>query len=159
MRTNNSNVKNTIVSVYFILVVLAIVMATLSRVFSDITSDSAIAMVLVLVGFTLIFFLVHRVSKYFEYDSDGLNVIILNKGLMLSDNFNYREKRIEFAKDNLLAFKFNNFLFYRTLVIYTSNSRGKKIKDTFNVTLLTKKKRRYIRQSLTKIIKLKHKEL
>lgn len=159
MRTNNSNVKNTIVSVYFILVVLAIVMATLSRVFSDITSDSAIVMVLVLVGFTLIFFLVHRVSKYFEYDSDGLNVIILNKGLMLSDNFNYREKRIEFAKDNLLAFKFNNFLFYRTLVIYTTNSRGKKNKDSFNVTLLTKKKRRYVRQSLTKVIKLKHKEL
>jgi len=159
MRTNNSKVKNTIVSVYFILIVLAIVMATLSRVFTDITSNSAIAMVLVLIAFTIIFFLVHRVSKYFEYDSDGVKVVILNKGLMLSDNFNYREKRIEFSKDDLVAFRFNNFIFYRTLVIYTTNSRDKKIKDTFNVTLLTRKKRRYIRQSLTKIIKLKHKEL
>lgn len=159
MRTNNSKVKNTIVSVYFILVVLAIVMATLSRVFSDITSNSAITMLLVLIGFTFVFFLVHRVSKYFEYDSDGVKVVILNKGLMLSDNFNYRENRIEFAKDELVAFKFNNFIFYRTLVIYIKNSRGKKIKETFNVTLVTRKKRRYIRQSLTKIIKLKHKQL
>ncbi len=154
MRTNNSKVKNTIVSVYFIVIVLIIVFATLSRVFTDFTTDTAFIMGGVVIVFIGIFFLVHHISKYFEYDSDGDKIIIVNRGLLLSDRFNYREKRLEIEKHQLTAYKFNNFFFYRTLVVFTKNSRGKTSKDIFNITLLGTKKRRYIRQSLSKTIKL-----
>ncbi|WP_026755927.1 hypothetical protein [Sediminibacter sp. Hel_I_10] len=154
MRTNNGKVKNTIVSVYFIMIVLIIVFATLSRMFSDFNTHSALILGGVVLAFVIIFFLVHNISRYFEYDSDGRKVIIINKGLLLSDRFNYRETRLEFEKDRLEAYKIHNFFFYRTLIVYTKNSRGKTNKETFNITLLGNKKRRYIRQSLSKIIKL-----
>ena len=154
MRTNNGKVKNTIVSVYFIVIVLIIVFATLSRVFTDFTTDTALILGGVVLAFVGIFFFVHHISKYFEYDSDGSKIIILNRGLLLSDRFNYREHKIEFDKDRLLAYKISNFFFYRTLSVVIRNSRGKTHKYSFNITLLSTKKRRYIRQSLSKTIKL-----
>ncbi|MEM6516715.1 MAG: hypothetical protein AAF688_11075 [Bacteroidota bacterium] len=154
MRTNNGKVKNTIVSVYFIVIVLIIVFATLSRVFTDFTTDTAFILGGVVIAIIVIFFIVHNISRYFEYDSDGSKIIILNRGLLLSDRFNYRENKIEFDKDRLVAYKINNFFFYRTLVVITKDSKGKNYKHTFNITLLSTKKRRYIRQSLRKTVKL-----
>ena len=154
MRTNNSNIRNVIVSVYFVLIVLAIFSAIVFNSFKHLTSNPFLTFVLIVVVFGLIFFVVHRVSRYFEYDSDGMKVVIINKGLLLSDYINYREHVIEFDKDRLVAFKFNNYMLYRTLDLYIRDRKGGKKKETFNVTLLPKKKRRYIRQSLGKIIKM-----
>ena len=154
MRTNNSNIRNLIVSVYFILVVLAIFSAIVFSSFRHLTSNPFLTFILILGVFALIFFLVHRVSRYFEYDSDGMKVVIINKGLLMSDYINYREHILEFDKDRLVSFKFNNFFLYRTLDVYVRDRKGGKKKETFNVTLLPKKKRRYIRQSLTKMIKM-----
>ena len=44
------------------------------------------------------FYIIHYISKYFEYDSDGQNVIIINKELLLSDKFSNKEHSIEFEK-------------------------------------------------------------
>ncbi len=154
MRTNNSNIRNLIVSVYFILVVLAIFSAIVFNSFKHLTSNPFLTFILIVFLFGLIFFVVHRVSRYFEYDSDGMKVVIINKGLLLADHINYREHILEFDKERLVAFKFNNFLLYRTLDIYVRDRKGGKKKETFNVTLLPKKKRRYIRQSLSKMIKM-----
>ena len=154
MRTNNSNIRNLIVSVYFVLIVLAIFSAIVFNSFKHLTSNPFLTFVLIVVVFGLIFFVVHRVSRYFEYDSDGMKVVIINKGLLLSDYINYREHIIEFDKDRLVAFKFNNYMLYRTLDLYIRDRKGGKKKETFNVTLVPKKKRRYIRQSLGKIIKM-----
>ena len=153
MRTNNSKVKNTIVSVYFVLIVLAIVSAIVFNLFSDLTSNPTVVFVAISIGFIALFFLVHYISKFFEYDSDGVKVVVTNSGLLLSDNFNYREKKLEFNKEDIYAFKYKNYLIYRTLTLYVRDSRDKKRAETFNVTLMSKKKRRYIRQSLTKMIK------
>ena len=153
MRTNNSKVKNTIVSVYFVLIVLAIVSAIVFNLFSDLTSNPTVVFVAISIGFIALFFLVHYISKFFEYDSDGVKVVVTNSGLLLSDNFNYREKKIEFNKEDIYAFKYKNYLIYRTLTLYIRDSRDKKRAERFNVTLMSKKKRRYIRQSLTKMIK------
>ena len=153
MRTNNSKVKNTIVSVYFVLIVLAIVSAIVFNLFSDLTSNPTVVFVAISIGFIALFFLVHYISKFFEYDSDGLKVVVTNSGLSLSDNFNYREKKLEFNKEDIYAFKYKNYLIYRTLTLYIRDSRDKKRAERFNVTLMSKKKRRYIRQSLTKMIK------
>lgn len=153
MRTNNSKVKNIIISVYFILIVFAIFLATVFSAFSHLTSNPLLTFLLILGGFLILFFSVHAISKYFEYDSDGIKVILINKGLLLSDYFNYREHLLEFDKSRLVAFKFKNYFVYKSLTLYIKNSQGHTKKETFNVTLVTKKKRRYIRQSLSKMIK------
>lgn len=154
MRINNSKVKNIIVSVYFILVLLAIFSAIVFRSFQHLTPYPVLTFILIVVFFAGILFVVHRISRYFEYDSDGIKVIIINRGLILADYANYREKILEFEKDRLATFKFNNYLLYRTLDVYVRDRKGGKKKETFNITLVPKKKRRYIRQSLSKIVKL-----
>jgi len=154
MRINNSKVKNTIVSVYFILIVFAIVFAIVFKMFSDLTANPTITFIIISAVFALLFFLVHFISKFFEYDSDGLKVVVTNRGLLLSDNLNYREHLLEFDKSSLYAYKFRNYVVFKTLTFYLKDSRGKKKQETFNVTLLPKKKRRYIRQSLSKMVKM-----
>ena len=135
------------------LIVLAIVSAIVFNLFSDLTSNPTVVFVAISIGFIALFFLVHYISKFFEYDSDGVKVVVTNSGLLLSDNFNYREKKLEFNKEDIYAFKYKNYLIYRTLTLYIRDSRDKKRAERFNVTLMSKKKRRYIRQSLTKMIK------
>ncbi|MEH6536020.1 MAG: hypothetical protein V7719_06480 [Psychroserpens sp.] len=158
MRINNSKVKNTIISVYFILIVLAIVSATLFKSFSDVTKNRTLTYILIVFGFAILFFIVHFVSKYFEYDSDGLKVVVINRGLLLTDKFNYREHKAEFDKEQLYGYKFSNYFVYKTLKLYLKDSKGKKKTVKFNATLVSRKKRRYIRQSLSKIVKNNKKE-
>ena len=153
MRTNNAKVKNVIISVYFILIVFAILLATVFSAFSDLTPNPIVTFLIIAFSFGAIFFIVHYVAKYFEYDSDGLKVVVTNKGLLLSDHFNYREHTVEFFKERLTGFKLNNYFFFKTLVLYISDSKGHVKKERFNVTLMTRKKRKYIRQSLTKMVK------
>lgn len=154
MRTNNHSVKNVIISVYFLLIVFAIVLATVFKAFSDLTPNPTFTFFIIVLGFMALFLFVHRISKYFEYDSDGVKVVIINKGLLLSDYLNYREHKLEFSKENLIGYKFYDYLIYKTLTVYVKGRTGHKKKETFNVTLVAKKKRRYIRQSLSKMIKL-----
>jgi hypothetical protein len=153
MRTNNSHVKNIIISIYFIFLVLAIALPIFIkslRIFSGNATLSSISLAIV---FAALFFLVHFICKFFEYDSDGEKVILINKGLLVSNYFNYRQKVVEFDKESLLAYSFKNYIIYRTLSVYLKDSRGDKRRETFNITLVTRRKRRYIRQSLKKIVK------
>jgi hypothetical protein len=153
MRTNNSKVKNVIISMYFILIVLAILFATLFSAFSELTSSPTLTFFIIIGIFGVLFLVAHKVSKYFEYDSDGIQVVIINRGLLLSDYFNYREHKLEFEKESLAGYKFNNYLIYKNLVLYITSRNGHKRREAFNVTLVSRKKRKYIRQSLSKIIK------
>lgn len=153
MRTNNAKVKNIIVSVYFVLIVLAIVLATVFSAFSHLTTNPLLTFVILLAGFLILFFSVHAISKYFEYDSDGIKVVVINKGLLLSEYLNYREHKLEFDKERLKGFKFKNYFIFKSLTLYIKNAKGQIKKETFNVTLIAKKKRRYISQSLNKIVK------
>ncbi len=157
MRTNNLKVKGLIISVYFILIVLAILMATVFNVFNNLTNNSALTFLIVFSSFIAVFVLVHWISKFFEYDSDGVKVVITNKGLLLSDYFNYREHQVEFVKEDLIAFKIHDYLIYKTLVLHFRNTKGHKKKEVFNVTLVNRKKRKYIKQSLSKMIKFNRK--
>ncbi len=154
MRTNNIKVKNVIVSVYFILIVLAILLATVFSAFMDFTDNPLVTFSAIALTFATIFFGVHFIAKYFEYDSDGLKVVVTNKGLLLADHFNYREHTIEFEKNRLSGFKIHNYLVYRELVLYIKNKKHDSIKkERFNVTLVAKKKRKYMKQSLSKMVK------
>ncbi|MBU2938647.1 hypothetical protein KO494_03745 [Lacinutrix sp. C3R15] len=153
MRTNNIKVKNLIISVYFILIVLAIISAVMFRMFSTISNDPIVVFLIIAISFAILFFLVHFIAKYFEYDSDGMKVVITNKGLLLSDRFNYREHTVEFKKENLKGFKYNKYVVYTSLVLLIQDTNGASRKVRFNVTLVSKKKRKYIKQSLNKMIK------
>ncbi|WP_299781075.1 hypothetical protein [uncultured Formosa sp.] len=149
MRTDNGKVKNIIISVYFVLIVLAVIMATVFSAFSHLTDYIWLSFIVVFIMFISVFLVV----KYFEYDSDGVKVVVTNKGLLLSDKFNYRAHEVEFYKEDLVNFKFKNYFIYRCLVLHIkSNNRGF-VKERFNVTLVTRRKRKYIGQSLSKMVK------
>ncbi|MGR7814461.1 hypothetical protein [Lacinutrix undariae] len=154
MRTNNIEVTNTIISVYFILIVLAILSATVFNAFSEVTSNPFLISGIIIVAFIILFVLVYIISKFFEYDSDGVKVVILHRGLLLSEYVNYREYKVEFDKEQLVAFEFTNLLIYKRLTIYVKGrNSSKQKKHSFNISLVSKKKQRYIKQSLSKMIK------
>jgi len=157
MRTNNSKLKNVIISVYFLLILFAIVLATVFSAFSHLSPNPTMTFFILFFGFIGLFLFVHRISKYFEYDSDGIKVVVINKGLLLADYFNYREHKLEFSKENLVAYKFNNYVVYKSLSLYIKDRKGNTRKETFNVTLVAKKKCKYIRQSLSKMVKMNRK--
>lgn len=157
MRTNNGKVKNIILSVYFILIMLSILMTALAGTLNAFFGNSKIGYVIFPLLLAIVFFLTHYISKYFEYDSDGMQVVIINRGLLLSEALNYREHKIEFEKNLLKGYKFTNYIFYKSLAIYLDGNKHKS-KEVFNVTLVSKKKRRYIKQSLNKIVKQNKKQ-
>ena len=157
MRTNNAKVKNIIISVYFILIVLAILLATVFSAFQDLTPNPYLTFFIIVGVFLFLLFFVHFISKYFEYDSDGHKVIVINRGLLLTEYFNYREKQIEFEKEQLVKFKIYNLFIYKRLVLHLRKKGGKTVREKFNVTLVNKKKRKYIKQSLSKMIKYNRK--
>ena len=153
MRTNNGKVRNTIISLYFILIVLAIVMLFLYRSLLEVFPGLTITILGIFLFFVVLLAITHHVSKYFEYDSDGLKIVVINRGLLISEYLNYREHKIEFEKENLLGYRFYNYFFFKTLVLTIRNRSGGKDREFFNVTLVSRRKRKYIRQSLSKIIK------
>ena len=104
MRTDNRKVKNTVVSIYFILVVFAILLATVFKSL-EMFVDSTF---FVFLGLFILLVLVHSIAGYFEYDSDGAKIVILNKGLILTEYVNYRENKLEFPRHQLVGFKINN---------------------------------------------------
>ncbi|REE25772.1 hypothetical protein [Winogradskyella pacifica] len=149
MRTDNREIKNTIISIYFILIIAAILLATVFKSYHLVEGSS----LYVLIGLLVAVVVVHFVARFFEYDSDGAQVIITNSGLILTDYLNYRENKIEISREKLSGYKIRNYYFYKSLVIYVSHSNGKIEKEHFNITLLKYKKVKYVRQSLRKIIK------
>ncbi|WP_053977918.1 hypothetical protein [Mangrovimonas xylaniphaga] len=157
MRTNNAKVKNVIISVYFILIVLAILLATVFSAFSDVSDNPFITFTLVTGGFIVLFSIVYYISRYFEYDSDGVKVVVINRGLLLADYFNYREHKAEFTKEQLVRFRINNFIVYKSLALYIKDKRGNVNKESFNITLVSRRKRKYMKQSLSKMIKINRK--
>ena len=121
--------------------------------FEETSENPTINVLFIVLVFALLFLITHKISRYFEYDSDGVQVVIINKGLLLSDHFNYREHKVEFDKDKLKGYNFNNYFLYKTLTVYLANHKGRTRKEKFNVTLVGRKKRKYVRQSLSKIVR------
>ncbi len=158
MRINNSKVRNVIISMYFILIVLAIVFSIVFSGFTELEINPVILFVIVLFIFLALFVFIFRISKFFEYDSDGLKISILNKGLLSTEQLSSKEHSLEFEKEKLISFKFQNFIIYKRLVLYILNKRGHNNKKIFNVTLVERKKLKYVRQSLSKIVRNNRKQ-
>jgi hypothetical protein len=153
MRTNNGGAKTTLVSTYFIIVILTILLGIVFRVFNNLTSSWVFTFILIFLAFVVLFMVIHFSCKFFEYDSDGSKVVLINKGLLLSDRYDFREHIVEFDKGKLIGFKFKNYLVYKSLNVVYVDVFGITRRDVFNVSLVRHKKIRYIKQSLSKTVK------
>ncbi|MGM0635430.1 MAG: hypothetical protein ACQESK_05150 [Bacteroidota bacterium] len=90
-------------------------------------------------------------GKYFEYDSEGEIVTFINRGVILSNFFNYRDTVLEVKRKRIVDFKIINFLIYKRLVI-TVKTRHGLVKRHTNITFLSPKKTKYLSQSLNKLV-------
>ncbi|RZV62773.1 MAG: hypothetical protein EX254_07315, partial [Flavobacteriaceae bacterium] len=136
MRLNNQKSKKFVLSLYFVFAVL-FVFASISFDLVRTLIGNARFKYLVLFGVLILMLLfAHRVSKYFEYDSDGNVLVLMNKGMLLSEFFNYRENRAEFPKSRLLYYKLNNYGVYKSLNIYIKSNDNRQKRLRFNVTLV-----------------------
>lgn len=153
MRTSNIAAKNTILSIYFILIVVGIIIVVLFSSFREFSNQPLTTIAIIVAIYVMTFVAIHITSKFFEYDSDGMKVVITNSELFLTDYIKYKDYKAEFRKEELIAFKFKTYIFYKTLTIVVKNKIEGEQKYTFNVSLLTPKKRRYIGQSLSKIVR------
>jgi len=158
MRINNNKVRSIIFSAYFLLIMLILVLALVFNIFVDIPLNPVLIFVAVLFLFLGLFVILFKITKFFEYDSDGLKISILNKRLLSSEGLKTKEHSLEFEKDKLISFKFQNFILYKKLVLIVINKRGNEKKEVFNVTLVESEKRKYVRQSLSKVVKQNNKK-
>jgi len=149
MRTDNRKVKNTVVSIYFILIVFGILLLTVFNSLEFFVDSTFF----VFLGLFIVLVLFHSIAGYFEYDSDGAKIIILNKGLILTEYINYRESKVEFTRSQLIGYKIKDYFLYKSLVVLIKTRDGKHVKERFNVTLLNRRKMRYVKQSLRKTLK------
>ena len=154
MRTDNRKVKNTVVSIYFILIVFAMLLATVFKSL-ELFVDSTF---FVFLGVFIVIVVFHSIAGYFEYDSDGNKIVVINQGLILTDYINYRQNKLEFTKNQLVGLKIRNYYIYRSLVLLVKDVDGRQRKERFNVTLLKRKNLKYVKQSLNKMIKENRKQ-
>ena len=150
---NNKKAKKFVITLYFVFAIVLLFASMSFNVIKSLISSAQYKYGILFAVLVLVLLFAHRVSKYFEYDSDGDVLVIMNKGMMLSDFFNYRENRAEFPKKKLLYYKLNNYGFYKSLNVYIKPNGAKQKRLKFNVTLVSDKKLGYLKQSLDKIVK------
>ena len=71
MRVNNSKTKGIVISGYFIFIVIALTLLTVFDVFSEIPINPVLIFIFTVFVFLGIFVLIFKITKFFEYDSDG----------------------------------------------------------------------------------------
>jgi hypothetical protein len=153
MRINNAKIKNTILTAYFLLIFAVILNTLVFRLFGDWIHNTKLELGLIIAFFIIVFIALHYISKYFEYDSDGDILVIINRGLIVSELINYREKIVEFPKRKLLYYKLKDYGIYKSLNLYIRSGENRQKRIKFNVTLVPKRKLRYLKMSLDKIVK------
>jgi len=95
---------------------------------------------------------IYTCGKYFEYDSEGQIVTIVNKGMILSRFIDYRNKQIEIKREQVIKFKLYNYLIYKRLVIIALDNYGKTYKKHLNLSFVKPKKVKLVKVSLTRLI-------
>ena len=153
MRINNSKIKNTILTAYFLLLFTVIIGMIVFGLFKNWIHNSTLKYTVFIVFFALLFLVLYKVAKYFEYDSDGHVLVLLNKGFVVSELLKYREKKAEFPKSKPLYYKLNKYFFYKSLNLYIRSGEQYQKRIQFNVSLVSNKKLKYLKMSLDKVVK------
>ena len=153
MRINNAKIKNTILTAYFLLLFAAILNMLVFGLFRSWIKNTNLEWGLIIGFFVIVFVVLYSIAKYFEYDSDGDVLVIINKGLIVSEFVNYREKIAEFPKKKLIYYKLKDYGIYKSLNLYIRSGENRQKRIKFNVTLVPKRKLRYLKMSLDKVVK------
>ena len=93
----------------------------------------------------------YKRAKYIEYDSSGLGLVFISKGVFLSEINNYREQRIEIPKSKLKRFRIKNIFFTKKLYLYIK-THGVIKKVSFDITFLGSRKTKALKISLDKVV-------
>lgn len=93
----------------------------------------------------------YKRAKHIQYDSSGLGLVFISKGVVLSEINNYREQRIEIPKSKLKKFQVKNMFFTKKLYLYIK-THGVIKKVSLDITFLAGKKRKALRVSLDKVV-------
>ncbi len=108
-----------------------------------------------IIGSALLIFLVfiywYKRAKHIEYDSTGLGLVFISKGILLSEINNYREQRIEIPKSKLKKFHIKNMFFSKKLYLYIK-THGVIKKVNLDISFLEGKKRKALKMSLNKVV-------
>ncbi len=153
MRVNNSKIKNAILTAYFLLLFGVIIGMIVFGLFKTWIENSTLKYSIFIVFFGLLFVVLHKIARYFEYDSDGQVLVIINRGFVVSEFYNYSEKKAEFPKKKLLYYKINKYFLYKSLNLYVKSGDNRQKRLKFNVSLVSNKKLRYLKMSLDKVVK------
>lgn len=110
----------------------------------------------IFLGIALVLALYVIISNgYFEYDSTGMVVIIKNDTIGKKDYFPLAVKSVEFPKGKLKDFNIRNYILYRSLNIYLNSKEKGTLKNHFNITNISPKRAKHLKQSLEKVIREK----
>ncbi len=149
MRFNNVNAKILVALIYFFLSITLIIM--IFYLFA-VNKNFKLAKMWHYILFFLVSVFFYLKAKFFEFDSDGNGLTFINRGFIISNFINYREKKVEFLKSDLISYKIRNYFFFSTIYIYIKAKRGRIKRLNFGIIFLSNKKRRAMKRSLDKVI-------
>jgi len=123
--------------------------------YNYLVSNSSLLQVQETGAFILLVFLVflywYKRAKHIEYDSTGLGLVFISKGVLLSEINNYREQRIEIPKSKLKKFSIKNMFFSKKLYLYI-RTHGVVKKVCLDITFLSRNKTKALKMSLDKVV-------
>lgn len=158
MRLTNYRATKFLPGIYFFTIVLGIVTFFLYQLMGKqfLPSIKYLYALESLVVIALIYTYIN--GKYFEFDSEGALIGIYTRGVIFSEVINYRDKRFDLKREHIYKYSILNLFFYKRLTLYyKSSTRKQKIK--INITLLSPRKTRYLRKSLSKLVRQNSKSL
>ena len=155
MRFKNTNEIKIVPSIYMIIVAAFVtnIFVNLELMASDNQTEVSWNHFLpniILIVFGIYF---HRIAQLFEFDSDGETLNFKNNGVFFSKFMEYRVKRAEFPKGKLIDFSILDLGLFSNLKIIIQSKRIKGPRTyTFNITFLSRKKKRGMKESLRKVV-------
>ena len=155
MRLSNRKETKAIPGIYYFSIVLFFLIIFLYSELGNALFRSESIFIGTLVLIILVQVYIYTCGMYFEYDSDKNLLIIANKGMVLSNFINYRNKKVKIKQDEIINYKIYNFIVYRKLVITAREKSGKKYKRHINLTFIKPKKFKLVKKSLDRFIRNK----
>jgi len=152
MRFNNSKNIKLIPIVYFFIIVSMGLFLFLSVELQHIYKGEFVFFLLTFILLLIIVYL-YKSGKYFEYDSDGETLCLTNRGVLISEKYNYREQKAEFPKYKLKSYKVSNYFFFKYLSVKVMSKNSNSVKKIkFNITFISNNKIKVLQKSLQKIV-------
>lgn len=148
MRLTNEHLKERFILLYAVLILAIVIDLLVSGVngtFADYFEQRTLSFSAVVIS--IITLLLGK--PYFEYDSDGEVLIFKSRYFLIENFFPRLTKTAEFPKRKLIDYKISGFI-RRTVTIKIKSKSGVMVRS-FNITFLSKAKKRHLRKSLDKI--------